>query len=73
MILGSYPCCGRPLMLTLQEGPLPRFAPDTCEHCGAAVWHRFSRVNPASWTDAQFRSEFDVDDATKTVRPKVQP
>lgn len=69
MIFGTYPCCGGPMSLGLPDGPLPRFAPQACEHCGAVVWHKFSRIDPESWTDAQFRAAFHVDDQAKTVHP----
>lgn len=69
-MVGRYPCCGAPLMLAFPAGALPRFAPDTCEACGGAVWHRFSRVDPESWTDAVFRAAFEVDDEAKTIKPR---
>lgn len=68
MILGSFPCCNGTLALAM--GDRSGYAPHTCPHCGANVWTRFSRVNPESWTDTDFRREFIVDDEKRTVVPR---
>lgn len=69
MMLGSYPCCDESLMLAMPDRT-PAFAPEECPHCGAKVWHYFSRIDPKSYTEADFLKEFDVDDVTKTIKPK---
>lgn len=69
---GDYPCCDGPLMLPMPDMRLPVVERATCEHCGAVVWHQFSRVDPKSWTDEQFRDEHHVDDETKSVRRKTR-
>lgn len=70
MMIGSYPCCDGPLMIALPDVPLPKYAKDICEHCSATVWHRFSRVDPQSWTEADFLAEHDIDETTKTIKPR---
>lgn len=72
MMIGSYPCCDGRLLISMPEEDirLPAYAPDICEHCGERVWHRFSRVNPTTWTEAEFLEEYDVDKATNIITPK---
>lgn len=69
MMVGSYPCCGGHLMIELPS-KTPSLAPDECEHCGAPVWHLFSRLAPQTWTEQRFLELFDVDKETKVVTPK---
>lgn len=69
MILGSYPCCEGPLALDVPD-MTPAFSKERCPHCGAVVWHKFSRVDPCSWTEADFLSEYVVDDATHQIEPR---
>lgn len=72
MIFGSYPCCNEPLALALPSGKhkLPAYASETCPHCGATVWHKFSRWDPISWTEEDFLKEFEIDPETKMVKPR---
>lgn len=69
MIFGSYPCCDGDLCLSMPDRT-PAWAPEDCPHCGARVWHRFSRVESMSWTEADFLAEHEVDQETKQIRPK---
>lgn len=69
MIIGTYPCCNGTMAIDIGEGK-GQYAPHTCDHCGATVWTRFSRINPETWTDADFRQEFAVDDVKRTVTAK---
>jgi len=70
MILGSYPCCGAPLMLELPDAQLPRFGRHECEECGTAIWTWITRINPMSWTEDEFLANFDVDPETKSIKCK---
>lgn len=70
VMVGTSPCCGAPLLIALPPGPLPRFARDVCDSCGARLWHRFSRVNPETWTEEQFLVAFEVDDGAKTIKSR---
>lgn len=70
MIFGSYPCCSGSLGIAMPD-KTPVYWPEDCPHCGAKVWHRLSRVDPQSWTEAEFLAEFEVDEATKMIRAKV--
>lgn len=72
MMIGEYPCCGELLMIKLVDGKLPKFGKEKCPNCGAIVWHRFSRLDPQSWTDDLFRELFDVDEEAKTIKKRVQ-
>ncbi len=72
MIMGDYPCCDGPLCLAVPDRPLPAFLPEICPHCGAKVWHKFSRWDPISWTDEEFRKLYDVNDETKQIVPKEE-
>ncbi len=69
MIIGSYPCCDGELWLSMPE-VTPKVAPEDCPHCGAKVWHIFSRVDPMTYLDADFRELYDVDDVAKTLKRK---
>lgn len=75
MIFGEYPCCGGALTLGLPKGKhkLPAYAKEECPHCGAIVWHKFSRWDPMSWTEEDFLAEFDIDEKTGMVTPKAKP
>lgn len=70
MIIGTFPCCGGTLALAMPERS--GYAPHDCPHCGAKVWTRFSRLDPETWTDADFRREFVVDDERRTVLPRAE-
>lgn len=71
MIFGEYPCCDGELTLTIPAGArLPRYFREECPHCGTPVWHKLSRFEPMSWTEADFLEEFDVDTETKQITPK---
>lgn len=69
MIFGEYPCCGGFLSLAVPD-KTPAYLPENCPHCGAKVWHRISRVDPISWTDADFLVEHDVDETSKQITRK---
>ena len=69
MIFGSYPCCNGPLALTLPD-ETPILEREICPHCGVKVWHLLCRVGPQSWIESEFFKEYQVDEATKTVRKK---
>ncbi len=49
----------------------PAYLPEDCPHCGAKVWHKLSRVDPTSWTEADFLAEFEVDLETKCINPRT--
>lgn len=66
MMIGSYPCCGAPLMIELPDRT-PAFAPEECPHCGTKVWHRLSRLDPQTWTEEAFLEEFIVDDESRSI------
>lgn len=70
MMIGGYPCCNGSLWLPMPD-KTPAYLPEDCPHCGAKVWHRFSRVDPMSWLEADFLAEFDVDMEKKSVEPKL--
>ncbi len=69
MIFGSYPCCDGDLTLGVPD-ETPVIQREICPHCGTLVWHKLSRLDPESWTDAQFLEIYDVDDETKAVTLK---
>lgn len=72
MIFGGYPCCDDSLALGIPDGAkLPMYFREACPHCGAAVWHRLSHVDPESWTEPDFLEEHEIDEATKMIRRKV--
>lgn len=71
MIFGDYPCCGGPLAIPMAHAP--SFEKEACPHCGATVWHRHSRIEPASWTEADFLAEFVVDEVTREIRLIKEP
>lgn len=72
MMMGEYPCCDQPLMIAIPDGDMPRFAPDECEHCGEKIWHKFSRIDPKTWTEEDFLEEFNVDHEMQQITPKKE-
>lgn len=72
MMFGDYPCCSGSLFIAMPDRT-PVYCPEDCPHCGAKVWHRLSRAEPMSWTEADFLDEFDVDLETRQITPKVAP
>lgn len=72
MIFGSYPCCDESLMIEEPERT-PAFAQEACPHCGEVVWHYLSRLQPISWTNADFETLFEVvrnDGKIVSINPK---
>ena len=67
MMIGEYPCCGGALFLPMPDRT-PAYEKEACPHCGVTVWHRYSRLDPQSWTEDVFMAEFIVDEATGTIR-----
>lgn len=70
MMIGNYPCCDAPLMIVLPGCRLPVISSELCPGCGAKVWHKFSRIDPESWTDEAFLKEWKVDEETKQIKPR---
>lgn len=70
MMIGSYPCCEGPLFIAMPERRLPLYAPENCPHCGAKVWHLFSKAVPTTWVEADFLAEHNIDPVTKTITRK---
>lgn len=69
MIFGNYPCCDGELTLSMPD-QTPTFAKENCPHCGELVWHKFSRIEPQSFTEAQFLDEYEVDDESMSITRK---
>ena len=70
MMIGSYPCCDGNLWIPMPD-KTPAYAAEDCPHCGAKVWHLFSRVNPTTWTEADFLAEHDINHETKIITRKA--
>lgn len=70
MIFGEYPCCNGFFSSPVPD-KTPAYFSENCPHCGAKVWHRLSRVDPMSWTEADFLAEHDIDDEAKTIKAKA--
>ena len=68
MIFGSYPCCNGDLHISMPE--TSGFSKEKCPHCGATVWHRMSRFDPATWTEAEFLERFEINEDTKSIVDK---
>jgi len=66
MMIGGYPCCDGPLAIAVPE-KTPAYLPENCPHCGKPVWHKVSRVDPTSWTEADFLAEHVVDYKTHEI------
>jgi hypothetical protein len=71
MMIGDYPCCDGPLWLPMPS-KTPAYQREECPHCEAVVWHRFSRVEPMSWKEADFLAEHEIDEEAKTIKPKAK-
>lgn len=72
MIFGEYPCCNGDLYLSMPDDT-PAFMREDCPHCGAKVWHLFSRLQSKTWDEASFLEEYDVDEEARTIKPKASP
>lgn len=75
MMIGEYPCCNGSLWLPMpgqapEGAALPAYRPEDCPHCGARVWHRFSRFDPMSWTETDFLAEHEVDMDKRIITAK---
>ncbi len=70
MISGTCPYegCGGMVWLPIADLPLPRYQKHDCEECGRVIWTKHSRLDPESWTEADF--PFVVDEEKKTLEPK---
>jgi hypothetical protein len=72
-MFGNYPCCDGPLAIGLDDEETtktPVYFPEDCPHCGAKVWHIYSRVWPQTFLEADFFKEYDVDFETRIVKSK---
>ena len=59
------------MMIAIPDGvDLPAFEPEDCPHCGAPVWHQFSRVEPMTWLEADFLADHVVDEAAMTIEKR---
>lgn len=69
MIIGDCPYddCDELLMIPIAAG----FERHACDGCGRIMWTRHSRLDPWSMTEAEFLANYDVDQETKRVTPKV--
>lgn len=69
MIIGNYPCCNGTLTIAVPE-KTPVWFSEECPHCGVAVWHRVSRVDPELWTVEEFEKIFDIDREARVITRK---
>lgn len=69
MIFGSYPCCDGSLTLSMPERT-PAFAPEDCPHCGAKVWHVFSRLEPCTYTEEEFLKLYEIDHEQRKINKR---
>lgn len=72
MMIGEYPCCEGELWLSMPD-KTPTFAPEDCPHCGAKVWHVFSRWSPQTYLEKDFLEKYEVNSKTKTIKDKNPP
>lgn len=70
MMIGSYPCCEGTLFMGMPEVKLPVYGKEDCPHCGAEIWHLFSKAVPTTWTREDFLAEHDIDPQTKIITRK---
>lgn len=63
-----YDDCNAPLVLPDPPSGRRGFQPSECERCNRRIWSHLSRVNPWSMTEADFLTEYEVDEATKSVK-----
>lgn len=76
-IIGKWPCCNRSLWIEFNESGDSLF-PERgkmlvkyCPHCNTKCWHYLSSTTPQSWTDEEFRKEYDVDEESGAVTRKA--
>ena len=72
IITGIAPCCGGDVWLVEDGMDLPKAIPHKCDDCGAKLWTISSRVNPMTFTEAEFLELYDVDEGRKTVTLKTE-
>jgi hypothetical protein len=66
MMLGVYPCCNGVLCLVLPP-ETPKFQREECPHCGKIVWHKYSRIEPMTYMEADFLALYTIDEANKLI------
>lgn len=68
MIIGECPYvdCVEPLWIPIADNT-PAFERHECEGCERAIWTLHSRIDPWSMTEADFLTEYEVDQGTKSV------
>jgi antitoxin component HigA of HigAB toxin-antitoxin module len=71
MIIGDCPYCNASMSNPVADLPLPRWEKLTAECCRKTVWLFHSRVNPKAYTEEGFAKDFDIDEATKSIKRRV--
>ncbi len=69
MIIGGCPYCDEFMSNPIVQKP-PQVQKIIMSCCGNTVWLWHSRINPKAYTNEQFLKDFEIDEQTKTIRPK---
>jgi hypothetical protein len=74
MIFGECPYddCGASFITFMAE-QAPVFEKLKCEKCGRFFMEYHSRIEPIGYTMEDFNNEFEVDEATKSIKRKATP
>jgi hypothetical protein len=73
-ILGECPHddCKHTEWRLLPDRDLPIFSKEKCKGCGRTLWVYYSRVDPKVYPEDAFERDFEVDEATKSIQPRVK-
>lgn len=68
MIIGECPNCEAQI-INSYGGP-GVFHKGTCESCKKPYWLQHSSIDPVAWTEEGFNAHFEIDEASKTIKPR---
>lgn len=70
MIFGECPNCDEPVCNSFAgAGQMQRIV---CDACHKPYWLKHSRLDPEAFTEADFAEQYEVDEATKTIKDKAR-
>jgi hypothetical protein len=69
----GYDDCTHFAIRAIPEGHrLPLWSKEICDGCKRVVWVKYSRVDPIVYSEDDFNKEFEIDEATKQIKPRAE-
>lgn len=66
-----YDDCDEFFINGICENP-PMFQKLTCERCGRIIWLYHSRIDPAAYTETDFREKYLIDETNKRITKRKE-